>query len=73
MQHILETIKARHIAMRPKWHFVLKSSLKVLGIIMLFLTIIFMASFILFVLRATGVLFVPLFGFRAISLLFALL
>ena len=64
MNKVLEAINTRRICMRPKWHFVLKATLKALGAIILLLSLVYLASFILFALRQTGVLFVPLFGFR---------
>lgn len=61
-EHILETIKTGQVKMRPKWHFALKAALVVLGAAIIFLTVLYLASFIIFALRQTGVLFVPAFG-----------
>lgn len=61
-ESILDTIKSGHVEMRPKWHFVLKAALAALGAVIILLTIFYLASFIIFVLRQTGVLFVPAFG-----------
>lgn len=63
-EHILDAIKSSRIIMRPKWHFVLKAALMAIGGIILFLTLLYLASFILFVLRRTGIWFVPVFGAR---------
>lgn len=60
--NILDTIKSGGVKMRPRWHFILKAILAVLGAIIVFLTVLYLASFIIFVLRQTGVLFVPAFG-----------
>ncbi len=59
----MEAIKAGRVKMRPKWHFVLKAVLAALGGILLLLAVLYLTSFILFILRQTGVLFVPVFGF----------
>jgi uncharacterized membrane protein YhdT len=61
-ESILATIKSGHVKMRPRWHFALKAVLAVLGLVILFLTILYLASFIIFALRQTGVLFMPGFG-----------
>lgn len=63
-EHILSAIKSGQVEMRPKWHFVLKASLAALGAAILLLAILYLASFIIFALRQTGVLFVPVFGFE---------
>lgn len=60
--NILSTIKSGEVKMRPKWHFFLKAALAILGAIILFLFVLYLASFIIFILRQTGVLFMPAFG-----------
>lgn len=61
-ENILATIKSGQVKMTPRWHFVLKAVLAVLGAVIIFLTVLYLASFIIFVLRQTGVLLVPAFG-----------
>lgn len=61
-ENILATIKNGQVKMRPRWHFALKAVLAVLGLVILFLAVLYLASFIIFVLRQTGVLFMPAFG-----------
>lgn len=61
-ESILATIKSGQLKMRPRWHFVLKTILAALGGVILVLTLLYLASFIIFALRQTGVLFVPAFG-----------
>jgi len=61
---VLTAIKNGQVKMRPKWHFILKAILMAVGGIILILCILYLASFIFFVLRQTGVIFVPIFGFR---------
>lgn len=62
--HILEAAKSGRVRMRPKWHFVLKAALGLVGGVMLVLVLVYLSSFIIFVLRRTGVLFAPGFGSR---------
>ncbi len=61
-ESILATIESGEVKMRPRWHFMLKTILASLGVTILALTILYLASFIIFVLRQTGVLFMPAFG-----------
>ncbi len=67
-ESILDLIKSGEISMRPRWHFVLKAILTVLGMAILFLAILYLLSFIFFILRASGVWFAPEFGFRGIGI-----
>jgi hypothetical protein len=70
---IVEKIKKGEATMRPRWHFVLRALLSGLGVVILLLSLLYLASFIIFVLRETGVLFVPSFGLRGVGVfLFAL-
>lgn len=63
---ILKKIQAGEVAMTPRWHFVLKTVLVVTGVVLTVLGLLYVLSFVLFVLRATGVLFVPYFGFHGV-------
>lgn len=56
--------------MRPKWHFILKAALALAGIAILILALLYLASFFLFVLRQTGLLFMPEFGWRGFGVFF---
>lgn len=64
IDHILESIKKGELKMRPKWHFVLKTVLLILGSVILALSIFYLVSLIIFGLRETGVIFTPGFGVR---------
>ncbi len=64
---ILEKIRSGKAKMRPKWHFVLKAALIVAGLIIVTLALLYLVSFVLFVLRQTGVWFLPAFGLRGIG------
>lgn len=61
---VLKRIQSGEVSMRPKWHFVLKGILLLSGVGLLLLSLIYLLSFTLFVLRESGVLFVPGFGLR---------
>lgn len=67
---VLAKIKSGQAKMKPRWHFILKSVLLISGIIILSIALFYLASFILFVLRQTGVLFAPAFGLRGIGAFF---
>lgn len=69
-EEVLAKIGAGEVSMRPRWHFVGKTVLAVLGVTLLGLATLYMASFALFVLRETGVLFAPSFGLRGLVPLF---
>ncbi len=68
--HLLESIRKGELKMRPKWHFVLKTVLILLGAIILLLSILYLVSLIIFGLRETGVIFTPGFGMKGTILFF---
>jgi hypothetical protein len=61
---VLEKIKSGKIKMRPKFYFVLKTILIVAAVFVLAILIIFLISFIKFHMRASGIWYLPDFGFR---------
>ena len=61
-EDVLATIKSGQVSMRPKWQFMLKAALFVVGGVLLFLVLLYVASFTIFILRRSGVWFVPTFG-----------
>jgi len=61
---VLASIRSGEIKMRPRWRFLLRATLILLGVIMLILSVIYLVSFILFMLRATGLSYEPLLGLR---------
>jgi len=65
---IIDKIKSGDIKMKPRISFILKITLMSLGAFFLFFFIIYLVSFIIFSLRASGVLFMPRFGFRGIGI-----
>lgn len=66
---ILEKIKKGDIKKIPKFLFSLRGALFSLAIIVIFLIILFLASFILFSLQASGLWRLPIFGLKGIDLL----
>ncbi len=67
---VLEKIKSGQVKMKPRIAFVLKTTLFITGLIFAFLTIIFVISFVIFVIRGSGAWFLPSFGWRGIRTLF---
>ena len=67
---VLNKIKSGQVKMRPKMYFILRAILVMLAVIGVALFTLFLISFINFNLRASGVLFLPDFGFRGIGLFF---
>lgn len=65
---ILEKIKTGEAQMRPRWHFALKAALMIVGAVIVVITLVYIFSFVIFVLRNNGVWFVPAFGFRGIGI-----
>ena len=61
---ILAEIKSGQLKQRPHWYFVLRGALIGTGIGLVLCLVLYLASFIFFILRQTGVWFVPAFGFR---------
>lgn len=60
---VLSVIKSGKINMRPKWYFVLKTVLCVIGGTMLLLSALYLVSFIFFFLVQSGVWDAPVYGF----------
>jgi len=52
--------------MIPRWHFVLKSSLMLVGVVTIALITVYLASFLVFVFHTTGIWAVPTFGLRGL-------
>lgn len=65
--NILKSIEAGRVTMKPKWHFVLRTSLLVIGIVLAVLALLYLISFIIFILHQTGSWFVPAFGMRGLT------
>jgi hypothetical protein len=61
---ILAEIRSGQLKQKPHWYFVLRGSLIGTGIGITLCLVLYLASFIFFILRQTGVWFVPAFGFQ---------
>jgi hypothetical protein len=67
---VISRIKKGQIKMRPRFYFVFKLALLIIGVVLLTLVALFLVSFILFSLRQNGSFFLPNFGFPGIRILF---
>ncbi len=67
---ILNEIKEGKIKMKSKTYFMVRTVLFTLGITVLLLFLIYVASFIVFSLRISGIWFLPIFGFHGVRILF---
>ncbi len=67
--NIIKKIKDGELNMKPRWHFVLKAALFILGIAIVSLVAVYLLSFVIFALRSTGLSTVPFFGIRGLVLL----
>lgn len=70
---LLEKIKNGEVKIRPRAHFILKTVLIAGSVLLIFGFIIFLISFIYFHLRASGVWYLPAFGFRGLGISLRLL
>ena len=61
---VMEAIRKGRVQMRPRWQFLLVSTLTVVGAFIVFLTLLYVASLAVFFLRDSGVWFAPAFGPR---------
>ncbi len=53
-QEILSAIESGKVTMRPKWHFVAHTALLVVGTVIVYLLILYLMSFMVFVVREQG-------------------
>lgn len=61
-EKVLEIIKNGKVTMKPKWHFIFRTSLAVIGGMIIILVLLYLISFVIFILHQTGVWFMPVFG-----------
>lgn len=61
---VLARIAEEKVSMRPRWQFVVHAALVALGAVLLVLTLIYLASLVVFFLRESGLWFAPVFGVR---------
>src|SRR5665213_3408185 len=63
-QGVMDAIKKGNVQMRPRWHFVLVSTLAALGVFIVLLSLHYIVSLSVFLLRDNGAWFAPSFGGR---------
>ena len=68
---VIEKINTGAVAMRPRWFFILRTALTVVGMIIAALFAVYLLSFVMFTLHRTGVWFTPGFGVRGLTLFLA--
>ena len=61
---VLDAIKKEGVRMRPRWHFLLLAALMATGVLILLLALVYLTSFIVFLLYDGGSWFAPSFGMR---------
>lgn len=66
--NLLQQIKDGDLDMKPRWHFVARAVLYISGTVLTVLTAVYLLSFILFLLRESGVGFALLHGFQGVSI-----
>lgn len=71
--NVLAAIEAGRVHMRPRWQFVLKAILLAVGLVLAALAVLFVGSFIVFMLQQNGAWFAPAFGGPGIKELFVAL
>lgn len=60
--NIIKKIEAGQVAMRPKWQFVLKTLLMFIGVLLIAFSLVYIVSYIVFVLKYTGAAYGPMMG-----------
>jgi len=64
---VLDKIKAGKARMIPRWHFVLRAALAAVGFLIVAGLALYILSFAFFIVRKTGIWFLPDFGIRGIG------
>jgi len=65
-EQITVAVKNGELKMRPKWYFVLKAALWIVGASVALFALLYLASLVMFILRKTGILIAPLFGWHGV-------
>jgi len=68
--NVLSAIRSGKTRMKPRWHFVFRAILVALGVFIVSIGIVYVASLIHFLLRQNGMWFAPDVGMRGMGLLF---
>ena len=69
-EDILQKIKSGKIKMKPRLFFVIKAGFCILLFLALLILAVYLVSFIVFMMRASGLWFLPGFGFEGFRILF---
>jgi hypothetical protein len=64
---LIEQIKAGEVAMKPRWHFVLRTALMIVGTILTILMAVYLLSLVLYLLVQSGLVYAPQFGGRGLG------
>jgi hypothetical protein len=65
-EEVVEAIKDGRVCMRPRWQFVLRGALAVLGGILIALVLLYVISLMLFMMKQSGVAVAPLIGWKGV-------
>ena len=65
-EEVVEAIKDGRVCMRPRWQFVLRGALAVLGGILIALVLLYIISPMLFMMKQSGVAVAPLIGWKGV-------
>lgn len=66
-EKVLAQIKSEQVEMRPKSRFILKSVLTFIGLIFTALSLVYLASFLIYFLRQSGIIYLSGFGMRGLG------
>lgn len=68
---VLQAIETGKVKMKPKWEFILQTILMIFGAIILTFALLYFFSLTIFILRQSGIWFVPSFGYKGIMPFFS--
>lgn len=63
---VMEKISRGDLTMRPRWHFVVASSVAMFALFLLAFWLVYLESLIIFFMQGTGVAYVPVFGVHGV-------
>ncbi len=61
-ENLMKKINEGELSMKPRWHFILKTFLFTVAVLLMALITVYLLSFVMFVLHENGVWFAPAFG-----------
>lgn len=65
---IMVSVKGGRLKMRPKWHFVLRTSLLAVGVVLAVFAGLYLTSLLMFIAHETGIATAPTFGWPGLML-----